>query len=212
MRGLVYHRRMGKLTGFVLAGGQSTRMGADKAFLEWEGRTLLGRALQSLSNVTPDVYIVGSKQKFSGYGLVVEDEFPNHGPLGGIHAALRARAGELNLILAVDMPFVGVEFLEYLVQEAGKSAATVTVPRAGGGWQPLCAVYRPGFGDLAEQALRQDKNKIAWLFDGMELRVLEEAELVIHGFSVSIFQNLNTPEELHQSKLQMAPRRLPSEI
>src|ERR1700733_6553877 len=99
------------LTVFILAGGKSTRMGRDKAFVEYEGRTLLARALEVARSVTPEVYIVGKREKFGRFARVVEDIFPDCGPLAGIHAALRASQTELNLILAVDMPFVSWAFL-----------------------------------------------------------------------------------------------------
>src|SRR5690349_5139120 len=114
---------------FVLAGGQSTRMGAEKALVELDGRTLLERALTLAGSVSSDVQIVGSKAKFARYGDVIEDEFLQHGPLGGIHAALRASKSELNLMLAVDMPFVEVRFLEFLFEEAARhESAVATIP------------------------------------------------------------------------------------
>jgi molybdenum cofactor guanylyltransferase len=194
--GFVYDRRMGDLNAFVLAGGQSTRMGTDKAFVEFEGVTLLARALAVLSTVTTDIRILGARKKFDHYGAVLEDEFPDHGPLAGIHAALRASPAELNLILAVDMPFVDARFLKYLADEARKGNALVTLPRAAGGWQPLCAVYRKPFADLAQSALQQGRNKIDPLFREIELRVVEETEMKQQGFSSTMFRNLNTPEEL----------------
>jgi molybdopterin-guanine dinucleotide biosynthesis protein A len=196
----VYDRRMGDRAAFVLAGGQSTRMGADKAFVQLEGRTLLAHALALAKSVTSDVRIVGSAEKFAAFGEVVEDEFPQHGPLAGIHAALRASSSELNLMLAVDMPFVEVPFLEYLFQEAARhESAMVTIPRAAGAWQTLCAVYRKPFADLAEQALRQGKNKIDPLFRDIEMRIVEEHELTQQNFSPEMFRNLNTLEELKQA-------------
>ena len=191
---------MGDRAAFVLAGGQSTRMGADKAFVQLEGCTLLAHALALAKSVTPDVRIVGSPEKFAAFGEVVEDEFPQHGPLAGIHAALRASSSELNLMLAVDMPFVEVPFLEYLFQEAARhESAMVTIPRATGAWQTLCAVYRKPFADLAEQALRQGKNKIDPLFRDIEMRIVEEHELTQQNFSPEMFRNLNTLEELKQA-------------
>ena len=197
---LVYHRLMGDRAAFVLAGGQSTRMGVDKAFVELEGRTLLVHALALAGSVASDVCIVGSREKFAALGEVVEDEFPQHGPLGGIHAALRASSSELNLMLAVDMPFVEIRFLQYLFQEADRhESAIVTIPRAAGAWQTLCAVYRKPFADLAEQALREGKNKIDPLFREIPIRILDEPELTTHQFSPNMFRNLNTPEELEQA-------------
>jgi molybdopterin-guanine dinucleotide biosynthesis protein A len=191
----LYDRGVTDLVAYVLAGGLSTRMGTDKAFLELKGRTLLDRTMALLSEISADVRIVGGREKFGGFGRVIEDEFAGHGPLGGIHAALRTSQADMNLILAVDMPFVEARFLEYLVNEARRCRAVVTLPRAGRGWQPLCAVYRKNFAEPAEKALREGRNKIDPLFSQVEVRVLDEDELAKQGFSSEMFRNLNTPEE-----------------
>jgi molybdopterin-guanine dinucleotide biosynthesis protein A len=112
----------------------------------------------------------------------------------------------------VDMPLVETRFLQYLVQEAGKCSATVTLPRAGGGWQPLCAVYRPSFTALVEPALLQNRNKIDALFAATEVRILDEDELSMHGFSPGIFQNLNTPEDLLRLRHQLQDPGVPTQI
>ncbi len=196
----VYDRAMSAVTAFVLAGGHSSRMGTDKAFVELEGRPLLTRMLALASAVAAEVCIVGSKSKFGAHGHVIEDEFPNHGPLGGIHAALASSGTDLNLVLAVDMPFVEVRFLQYLLQEAAvKESATITLARAEGNWQPLCAVYRRSFLRVANDALRQGKNKIDPLFSKVELRIIDERELIKQSFLPSMFRNLNTPAELQQA-------------
>jgi molybdopterin-guanine dinucleotide biosynthesis protein A len=202
----VYYRGMGgtaavDVTGFILAGGKSTRMGTDKAFIEFEGRTLLARAFDLARSVTPNVSIVGAGEKFAPFAPVVEDIFPDRGPLGGIHAALRASQTELNFMLAVDMPFLSVTFLQYLGGEARTAAgATVIVPRSDGRRQPLCAVYRPRFADVAEQALLAGRNRIDSLFDAIETRVIGEDELARAGFPSPIFRNLNTPEQLEEQR------------
>ena len=192
---------MDGVNGFVLAGGQSRRMGSDKAFVSVNGHTLLERAIRTISDVAGAVWIVGSREKFDAYGNVVEDEFPDHGPLGGIHAALRASQEDLNLILAVDLPFMEARFLKYLVQRARDAAVMVTVPRAGGRWQPLCAVYRRDFAEVAELALQASANKIDPLFRQVPLQVIEELELQEHGFAPEMFRNINTPEELGSARL-----------
>jgi len=208
----VYHRPMGgahEVTAFILAGGKSTRMGRDKAFVEWDGRTLLARALELARSVASDVRIVGSAEKFAAFAPVVEDVFPNRGPLGGIQAALRASAAELNLMLAVDMPFVTPVFLQYLLGQArGAGDAVVVVPRAGGGWQPLCAVYLREFADVAEEALRAGRNKIDPLFEIVRTTGITQAELKQAGFSEGLFRNLNTPEELEGGEPRLKPQSL----
>src|SRR3974377_2140775 len=108
------------VTAFVLAGGKSSRMGRDKAFLVFRGQTLLERALQSLRAVTSKVYVVGAREKFCSFGPVVEDVYPDRGPLAGIHAALSTSDTELNLVLAVDMPLIEPALLVFLVEAAGQ--------------------------------------------------------------------------------------------
>jgi molybdopterin-guanine dinucleotide biosynthesis protein A len=181
--------------GFVLAGGKSSRMGTDKAFLDFGGETLLARALAVLGKVCDRVAMVGDPAKFSDYGVVVSDIFPGCGPLGGIHAALVDSSAELNLMLAVDMPFVPAELLAFLFGAAENGEAMVTVPHVGKGLQPLCAVYRRGFSAVAEEALRAGKYKVDSAFSKVELRVVDEAELAVAGFSERNFFNVNTPED-----------------
>jgi molybdopterin-guanine dinucleotide biosynthesis protein A len=190
-----------ELTGFILAGGKSTRMGADKAFVDYDGRTLLARALDLARSITAEVRIVGSREKFAPFAPVVEDIFRDGGPLGGIHAALRSSPTALNLMLAVDTPFVPVAFLQYLISRAQNAPeAVVIVPRGDAGWQPLCAIYRREFADAAEPALRAGRNRIDRLFDEVQTRVIAQNELQSAGFSLDIFRNLNTPEELESER------------
>ena len=183
---------------FILAGGKSTRMGTDKAFVTLNGRTLLARLLEVVRSVTTDVCIVGDTAKFSAFAPVVEDVFPGCGPLGGIHAALRASKAELNLILAVDVPFVSFALLQFLMAQARNSGASVTVPRINQGWQPLCAIYRREFADAAETALRAGRYRIDALFD--QVQVIAEEALEAAGFSSNIFRNLNTKEDLEAAR------------
>jgi molybdopterin-guanine dinucleotide biosynthesis protein A len=190
---------MSDVTAFVLAGGKSTRMGADKAFLQWENETLLDRALRLAGAVAEEVRIVGDAKRFSRpASAVIADVYRDRGPLGGIHAALSSTASELNLMLAVDLPLMKPEFLAYLIAQARESGAIVTVPRAGGGFQPLCAVYRREFAGTAEDSLQAGKNKIDPLFAKVRARVIEQGELVRAGFSAEMFRNVNTPEDLEQ--------------
>jgi molybdopterin-guanine dinucleotide biosynthesis protein A len=185
------------VTAFILAGGKSTRMGTDKAFVEFEGRTLLARALDLAHSVTADVRIVGSREKFAAYAPIVEDLFRDCGPLGGIQAALRVSLTEFNLILAVDMPFLSPEFLHYLISQArNEPEAVVVVPLADGRGQPLCAVYRLAFAHVSENALRAGQYRINRLFDEVRTRVIGPEEMAGAGFSPAIFRNLNTPADV----------------
>ncbi len=198
--------------GFILAGGKSSRMGpnTDKAFLDFRGQTLLERALTVAGTVCDRVTIVGDPGRFATYGSskyvpVVADIFPGCGPLAGIHAALTHSTAELNLMLAVDMPFVSRELLAFLFTTAEASDAVITVPRTGRGFQPLCAVYRRDFSTVAEQALRAGKYKVDAAFSGVSVRVIEENELAAAGFSERDFFNVNTPQDRQAAEGGLKP-------
>jgi molybdopterin-guanine dinucleotide biosynthesis protein A len=169
-------------------------MGSNKAFVDFRGETLLARALALLQQACGNATIVGDPAIFASFAPVISDVFPGCGPLAGIHSALLHSSADLNLMLAVDMPFVSETLLRFLLREAALTDAIVTVPRTTA-LQPLCAVYRRDFASTAEQALQAGAYKINAAFAGLPLRVIEEHELVAAGFSEKNFFNVNTPED-----------------
>jgi molybdenum cofactor guanylyltransferase len=201
---------LGSLTAFVLAGGKSSRMGSDKAFLQAGGQSLIVHSLALAKSVASEVKISGDPEKFGSLAKIVPDKFTGRGPLGGIHAALLDSATEYNLILGVDLPFVCSSFLSFLMSAANSSHAMVTVPFIGGHLQTLCAVYRKEFLRHAESALAAGRNKIDALFPGVLVRVIDEQEILAAGFNISMFRNVNTPEdwELAKRELDSSPQHL----
>lgn len=196
---LGYDRGVNDLAAFILAGGKSRRMGTDKAFLPWREGTLLDHVLEVVRALTPEVRIVADRKKFASYGaLVIEDIYPGCGPLGGIHAALSTTASPWNLMLAVDLPLLNHQLLSYLVTRARETDAIVTVPYVGGGLEPLCAVYRREFVEVAQRSLAAGKNKIDLLFARVKTQTIDEEKLLQAGFSREMFRNVNTPEDLEQ--------------
>ena len=107
-------------------------------------------------------------------------------------------------MLAVDLPLVNQPLLSYLVARAQESDATVTVPDVGGGLQPLCAVYRRAFAELARRSLEAGENKIDRLFAGVNTQTIEEEELLRAGLSREAFRNVNTPEDLEDVRRHLA--------
>jgi len=175
---------------FILTGGKSSRMGEDKAFLKLRGETLLDIARKLAIKVCDSVMIVGDRTRF---GLdAIEDIFPDSGPLGGIHAALCKTSADLNLVLAVDTPFLDARFLSWMLQQAASSNAVVTFPKLETGYQPLCAVYRKSFKDVAEEALKNGRFKIDPLYDKVSTRPITDADLKQLAFDSRMFDNLNT--------------------
>jgi len=189
-----------QLTGFVLAGGKSTRMGQDKAGLSLGGATLLATALAKARATTSEVFIVGSPALYSGYAPTFSDVFPDCGPLGGIHTALSHTRTEFNLILAVDTPFLSAGLLAYLTQRALDSGAIVTAPVIKAYPQPLCAVYSREFLPIASAALKTGNYKIVPLFPQGHTLLVEEGELARFAFTAEMFDNLNTPEDMERAR------------
>src|SRR2546427_9123622 len=103
----------------------------------------------------------------------------------------------------VVLPFLLPEFLRYLISRARESSATVTVPRALGGLQPLCAVYRKGFLEPADRSLRAEKNKIDALFAEVETRAIDHNELRNAGFGEEMFRNVNTPADWERARAEL---------
>lgn len=175
---------------FVLAGGRSSRMGRDKALLPFHGRPLVEHVAAQARGVTDNITLVGDISRYTNLGYpVIEDIFPGHGPLSGLHAALTSTRSEWNLILACDMPELTAEFLVRLMAqaEAGQAAAVIpvgpdSVP------QPLCAAYRRRCAPLITRAL---ENRVYKVTEGL-------AALDIEFWPVPhshYFRNLNTPED-----------------
>ena len=193
------------LTAFVLAGGKSTRMGADKSFLDIAGRPLIVHAVALASSVALQVKIAGDPQKFAAFGDVVPDIFAERGPLGGIHAALQASQTELNLVLGVDLPFVEARFLKFLIAQAGACDAVVAVPFVAGHFQTLCAIYRKSFSALAERALAEGRNRVDAIFQQTKVRIISEQELAGENFPPYMFRNLNTREDWQAAQREFEP-------
>ena len=129
------------MNAFVLAGGQSTRMGRDKALLVVHGRTLVEHMVEKLHGLGLTARICGSRPDLAQFAEVVADNFAQCGPLAGIEAALAVSDSEMNLFVPVDLPGLPAEFLHWLMARAETSQAVATIPRFGDRLQPLCAVY-----------------------------------------------------------------------
>jgi len=170
-------------------------MGFDKALLSFRNQTLPERALRTAAAVSRKVVIAGPRERYASHGEVVEDIYPDCGPLSGIHAALSVTSTDLNLVLAVDMPLMTPECLSWLAVQAGRANELIVVPEALGGLQPLCAVYRRALRAVVEQSLKDGDYKIGHLFTLAPTRYISEFEICRAGFSPEIFRNVNSPEE-----------------
>jgi molybdopterin-guanine dinucleotide biosynthesis protein A len=182
--------------GWVLTGGQSRRMGQDKALIEIKGRPLVLLIADRLRTVCRTVALVGDPARYGSLGLpVVADRFPGFGPLAGIEAALAATTETWNLVVACDMPALDSAVLEQLFGPA----ADISVPRYESGFvEPLCAVYHRRCHAAILSALEAGTRKIT-----EALEQLAAAGFTLRYIPVTDpgpFANLNTPEDLRRYK------------
>ena len=193
------------MAGLLLTGGASRRMGRDKALIEIDGRRLVDRAASLLAAVADPVVEVGPG--WSGLAAVREDP-PGSGPLAALSAgaaALRAAGHDGSvLVLAVDMPRVGVELLRFL---AGRAGTATAVPRAGGHPQPMCARYGPDVLAAVDERLSAGGRSLRDLLETLAASGAvswvepDEWEPVA---GAEAFADVDTPEDLR--RLREAPQ------
>lgn len=128
--------------GFVLAGGRSSRMGADKALVELAGRPLIAHALDALRAAGFEPALAGAHADLSSFAPVVPDAEPDRGPLGGVCAALERCEAEMALFASIDMPLVPASAIEYLVRHAALTRKQITVYSVNGFAQTFPAAIR----------------------------------------------------------------------
>jgi molybdopterin-guanine dinucleotide biosynthesis protein A len=185
----------------ILAGGKSSRMGRDKAWLEVGGTTLLARQIELARMVgASEVFISGRVEAdYSAFdGAVLTDYFQSAGPLSGIERGLNAMTTPLLLVLAVDMPRLEVGFLRRLV--AASAAGCGVIPHRNKQIEPLVAIYPKAALPLAIDLLRRAQmgNKTPGPTDFARLCVTDNlARLVsVAAVEATCFTNFNSPEDL----------------
>ena len=129
--------------GFVLAGGRSSRMGSEKALVYLAGEPLVAHALRTLRQAGCRSRIAGARSPLDSYAPVVMDSEPDRGPLAGICAALAACSASRAVFLPVDMPLLPAALITFLLEEARKEDAAVTVPKMDGFVQTFPAIIHP---------------------------------------------------------------------
>ena len=174
------------VTGFVLAGGKSTRLGRDKALLEWQQRTMLEHMVNLLSSVTTNVQIVGRD--------LLPDVFPGRGPLSGILTALQISRTDINLAVAVDLPLLTKDFLQYL-RFCIENSRSLLVACKIESYFPLCLGLRRTLVNQLEQRVVGGELSVQAFIESACPRLILEPELRHAGFDCSIFRNINTEED-----------------
>ncbi len=183
------------MSGVILAGGASRRMGNNKALLPLGGRPMIAIVAERLRAVVDEVIIAADDvQTYAPYAdRCVPDRYAGVGTLAGIHAGLAAARNDLALVVGCDMPFLDPRVLEWFVQAA--AGYDVVVLRQGDMVEPLHAAYRRTVLPEIEAAIGAGRRRVISFFPAVRVRSVLPAELVGLDPALRSFQNVNTPDE-----------------
>ena len=170
-------------------------MGQDKAWIELEGRPIVQRVIDVLGEVADEVLVVANDARFASLGVrVVPDRFPEGGALGGIATGVSAAAHDRVLVAACDMPFLRADLWRLLVERAG--GADAVVPKVGGEYETLHALYTKACLGPMERALASGRLRVISFFPDVRVHEVDEDELRVLDPALRALTNVNTPEEL----------------
>jgi len=187
------------LTIAIQAGGESRRMGHDKALMPYLGRPLIQRVIDRLSPIADELIVTTNNPeayRFLGLPLFA-DLVPGRGALGGLYTALGSASQPLVAVVACDMPFVCADLLDAMRNSLISANKDIVIPRPQGGLEPFHAVYRR---DTClphiQTALEADKWRVDAWFAQVDTCFFAQQELLSYDPNLLCFSNVNTPEEL----------------
>lgn len=186
------------ITGVILAGGKSSRMGTDKGLLELNGKKIIEHIISAIQPVVDEIIIISNTDNYDYLGLkVYSDIIKDRGPLSGIHSALSYSTNDMNLIVSCDMPFISSELLSYIVANAFD--CEIAVPMYNGYAEPLCAVYSKKCIERFETLIAKNELKMRDVFHHFitkEVLILENLPF----YNSKLFVNINTQDELNAQR------------
>jgi len=190
-----------ELTGIILAGGKSSRMGKDKGLCEFNGKALVSYAIETLKPLCGKMIISANHfpEKYKQFGVpVISDEIKNIGPMGGIYTCLKHSTTRHNLVLSCDTPFVGTILLKHLLSQVHNEQ--VVAPAHNNSLiEPLSTYFATNVLDELKHSINNNDYKLINLFNRVRFKpVLMDAFLPFKtGYS---FLNINKPEDLETAE------------
>ena len=182
------------ITGVILVGGKSRRMGKDKAFLKVEGIPFFERILNVLRESFNQIVLVGDREeRFSDYGLPVFSDIYPGSSLGGLYTGLYNAKTEYVFVSSCDLPFPNREIIRYLCLL--KDGYDAVVPSTIYGYEPLFALYSKSCIEPIRMQLNSDECCAYAYYPGISVRYILPKELTTFDLSGRAFMNINTPEE-----------------
>jgi molybdopterin-guanine dinucleotide biosynthesis protein A len=190
------------MNGIILAGGNSSRFGENKAFMEVAGRPLIENIVNMLRDIFAEVIVVAKSGENYKYleAKIVEDIIPGKGPLSGIHAGLVNSSAHDNFIVACDMPFLNCDLIQFMREKV--SGSDVLIPRVRGAVEPLHAFYSKNCIKPIEGRLHAANYKITGFLGEVDTRYIEEGELRAYDPEMRTFANINTQADYQKIRVE----------
>lgn len=177
------------ITGVVLAGGESRRMGEDKSVMLFQQQKLIEYSLNALVPFCETIFISSNKLIHKEFPYPqIKDEFQKIGPIGGIHSALKVSKTDYILILPCDSPMVSQDFLRFLISNIEENKQCSIIPKNNHHLEPLFAIYHKSILPIVEQQIENGDYKLNHLIGKIEVKNITIKE-------VNTFININTPED-----------------
>lgn len=194
------------ITGIILAGGKSSRMGANKALLPLGGSTCIGQVTSRLRSACAEVVVVSDgSEDYAFLSLpVVGDRIRESGPLAGIFTALSAITTRKALVLSCDIPFVSVALLRGLAALCGDEDALLPVNEEGR-VEPLCGVYDASCLPAIKRSLEEGQRSVMGFLEGRRVKTVLAGSILGPGEESGLLKQMNTPEEYR--RLASGPAR-----
>lgn len=191
------------LTLAIQAGGESRRMGSDKALLPFLGQPLILRLLSRLAWIADEVLVTSNQpEQYRFLGLTpIPDLLPGLGALGGLFTALSAATHPYLAVVACDMPFASPEIFLAELALLRETGADAVIPRSEAGTEPFHAVYRcETCLPHVREAINSGKRRADAWFNKVNLRYMDGEEIHPYDPERLAFFNINTPEDLRESE------------
>ena len=193
-------------TGFITAGGKSSRMGEDKAWLTLGDRAMIEHVIAAVSPVTNELAIIANSPAYRRLGFqVFADSNPGTGPLEAIRTALSNSRTSHAILVGCDLPFITSDLLKLLLSTSVGNCATVPIG-ADGKLEPLCAIYCSDALTATTDLIREGERKVSLLFDRVPTRFVAFEELSQLKGAESFFENVNTPEDYTLARERLRQR------
>jgi len=190
-----------ELTGIILAGGKSSRMGKDKGLCEFNGKALVAYAIETLKPLCGKLIISANHfpEKYEQFEVpVIGDEIKNIGPMGGIYTCLKHSTTRHNLVLSCDTPFVGTILLKHLLKQV-QNEQVIAPAHHTFLIEPLSSYYATNLLDAIKQAINNHDYKLINLFKSVKFKSVLMDTLLPYKVDQS-FLNINRPEDLETAE------------